>query len=290
MKNLFKEIWLIIYSIFYFNFYKSSKIFNNELLRSGNSKIDLLLNDNYVPQGICVVDESILVTMYDYNHELNSKVCVIKSGEIVHTTILDNNAHVGGICYDEENNNIWITDRSGTISCYDAKDVLVKDEAIAKYKKVKIPGLINISNYNAVGFITYFDNKLYMGNYNIHKKSKIVSYELNKDGKIDAASRCEYPSHAFVQGITFKKEGDHKLLFVSSSYGINSSLIQIIDCDTKKVLHKVKMPPMLEQITFNENGDLLALFESNAEVYKKYHFKTSDINLYRIDKIYKEGK
>ncbi len=284
MRKIFKIIWVSIYSIFEFNFYKSSRILKSDFTREKTSKIDLFVNDNFVPQGICAVDDYILVTMYDYTHNLNSKVCIIKDNAIIHTTILDNKAHVGGICYDKTNDNIWVTDRSGTISCYEFKDILEKNEVEAKFKKVKIPGLINISNYNAVGYITYFDNRLYMGNYNIGSKSKLVSYELNQDGTINLNTKEETKFFAFVQGITFQKEGSKILAFISSSYGINKSCIRVIDYENKKVLYKVKMPPMLEQITFDENGNLLALFESNAKIYKKYHFKTSDINLYRINK------
>lgn len=285
MRILFKKIWAFIYSIFSFNFYSSSKILSNESLRDKNTNINLNINDNYVPQGICVVDDFILVTMYDYTHELNSKVCIIKNKKIVHTTILDNKAHVGGICYDSIHDNIWITDRSGTISCYEYKCILNSDEVEAKYKKVKIPGLINIVGLNAVGYITYHSNRLYMGNFNIGKSSKLLSYELNKDGNINLASRSETNSFAFVQGLTFYEYGSKTLMFVSSSYGINKSIIRVVDFETKKVLYKVKMPPMLEQITFDEFDRLIALFESNAKIYRKYHFKTSDINIYRINKL-----
>ena len=83
MRMFFKKIWAFIYSIFNFYFYRSSKIFNNELLRDTNSNINLNINDNYVPQGICSIDDYLLVTMYDSNHELNSKVCIIKNGIII---------------------------------------------------------------------------------------------------------------------------------------------------------------------------------------------------------------
>lgn len=285
MGILFRKVWGFIYSIFSFNFYRSSKILINEQLRSAQSKINLDINDNYVPQGICAINDYILVTMYDSTHELNSKVCLIKDGEIIHTTILDNKAHVGGICYDDIHDNIWITDRSGTISCYEYQSILSSNEALAKYKKVKIPGLINISGYNAVGYITYFNNRLYMGNYNIGKSSKLFSYELNKDGSINIESKTETSSFAFVQGITLKEFDSGVLAFISSSYGINKSTIRIVDLETNKVLYKVKMPPMLEQITFNNDGSLLALFESNAKLYRRYHFKTNDIISYRIDKL-----
>lgn len=285
MRMFFKKIWTFIYSIFNFYFYRSSKIFNNELLRDTNSNINLNINDNYVPQGICSIDDYLLVTMYDSNHELNSKVCIIKNGRIIHTTMLDNKAHVGGICYDSINDNIWITDRSGTISCYEYNHILNSNNVSAKYKKVKIPGLINIAGFNAVGYITYYSNRLYMGNFNIGKSSKMLSYELNEEGNINFDSRNEIDFFSFVQGITFKEYDSKTLMFISSSYGINKSSIRIVDYETKKVLHKVKMPPMLEQITFDKFGNLVLLFESNAKMYKKYKFKNNDINIIKINKL-----
>lgn len=282
MKVLLNKIWTFIYSIFSFNFYKSSKILISENTRSSLSKIDLNINDNYVPQGMCTIKDLILISMYDSTHELNSKVCIIKDGNIIHTTLLDNKAHVGGLCYDDIHDNIWITDRSGTTSCYEYQDIKNKFEVSAKYKKVQICGLINISGYKAVSYITYFNNRLYMGNYNIGKKSRIFSYELNKDGNINLDSIREYNSYSFVQGITFIELDSKILAFISSSYGINKSMIRIVDFNTNKVLYKVKMPPMLEQITFNENKNLLALFESNAKIYRKYHFRTHDVLSYKI--------
>lgn len=240
------------------------------------------IDDNYVPQGICTIKDLILVTMYDSTHELNSKVCIIKDGKIIHTTLLDNKAHVGGICYDNIHDNIWITDKSGTISCYEYKDIKNKSEVSAKYKKVKIPGLINISGYKAVSYITYFNNRLYMGNYNTGANCKLYSYELNKDGSINLDSIRKNKSYSFTQGIAFIKLNSNTLAFISSSYGINKSMLRIIDFKTNKVLYKVKMPPMLEQITFDDNKNLLALFESNAKIYRKYHFRTHDVLSYKI--------
>lgn len=282
MKRIFNYIWVLIYSIFSFNFYKSSKILISENTRSCLSKIDLNIDDNYVPQGICTIKDLILVTMYDSTHELNSKVCIIKDGKIIHTTLLDNKAHVGGICYDNIHDNIWITDKSGTISCYEYKDIKNKSEVSAKYKKVKIPGLINISGYKAVSYITYFNNRLYMGNYNTGANCKLYSYELNKDGSINLDSIRKNKSYSFTQGIAFIKLNSNTLAFISSSYGINKSMLRIIDFKTNKVLYKVKMPPMLEQITFDDNKNLLALFESNAKIYRKYHFRTHDVLSYKI--------
>lgn len=282
MKIIFNNIWATLYSIFSFNFYKSSKELIRDNTRSSLSKIDLNIQDNYVPQGICTIKDLILVTMYDSTHKLNSKVCIIKDGNIIHTTLLDNKAHVGGLCYDDIHDNIWITDRSGTISCYEYQDIINNDEVSAKYKKVQISGLINISGYKAVGYITYFNNRLYMGNYNIGAYSKLYSYELNKDGSINLDSIREYNSYSFTQGIAFIELDSKILAFISSSYGINKSMIRIVDLNTNKVLYKVKMPPMLEQITFNENKNLLALFESNAKIYRKYHFRTHDVLSYKI--------
>lgn len=282
MKRIFNYIWALIYSIFSFNFYKSSKELIRDNTRSCLSKIDLNIDDNYVPQGICTIKDLILVTMYDSTHELNSKVCIIKDGKIIHTTLLDNKAHVGGICYDNIHDNIWITDKSGTISCYEYKDIKNKSEVSAKYKKVKIPGLINISGYKAVSYITYFNNRLYMGNYNTGANCKLYSYELNKDGSINLDSIRKNKSYSFTQGIAFIKLNSNTLAFISSSYGINKSMLRIIDFKTNKVLYKVKMPPMLEQITFDDNKNLLALFESNAKIYRKYHFRTHDVLSYKI--------
>ena len=50
---------------------------------------------------------------------------------------------------------------------------------------------------------------------------------------------------------------------------------------------KMEMPPMMEQITFNEKGNLVAVFESNATKFKKIKKGQCDVLVANIEPVVK---
>lgn len=98
--------------------YKEMQMLNEE----GNGKYDLRV------QGYTKAGDYYLITAYDHNHNLNSRVYIYDKtgrciGYIKFHNKEDKNAHVGGITYDEENNIVFITGKEGKVNTYKLNDI-----------------------------------------------------------------------------------------------------------------------------------------------------------------------
>ena len=145
----------------------------------------------WTPQGITAIsNQYILVTAYDGNHHLDSLVYVVdfKTGKYLKTVILPNQAHVGGITYDEKRQNIWIsTDEKkaaeltvlklSTLKAYDAKK---SKKAIRVDETFKLPWL------KATSTIAYseLDNAIIVPYFST-ETSSLYGLPLNDQGMID---------------------------------------------------------------------------------------------------------
>ncbi len=103
--------------------------------------------DTMIPQGICRLDNYILVTAYDYEEECNSVIYVINtSGEVQATLVYNKKCHMGGIAYDGKY--VWIAEGGkgkykngvGAIN----KSVILEAVKISKAKSAKSIKLKNI--------------------------------------------------------------------------------------------------------------------------------------------------
>ena len=241
--------------------------------------------EEYVPQGIVNIGKYTLVTMYDASESHDkSIVVVLKDKDIIKKTYIYNNAHVGGIAYDEKNKNVWITDKRGTISCYTLKSILEDEIAEPIYKKIDVSNhLRNIYGNNAVAYITIHNNKIYLGNYNLMKESIMKSFDILDNGFIDLDSELIYEVSNHIQGVCFMEIKDKTYMLVSSSYGslVNSTL-KIYEFNEgtenyrKEEHYDLITPSMMEQITLH-NDKLLTLYESNAKKYKSARNTHDDI-------------
>ena len=229
--------------------------------------------NEYVPQGIMYFENNIYITAYNSLGAKTRLYILNKDLEHIKTRELYNNTHAGGLTYDNVNNLIWITDKKGSISGYDIKD-LSDDTINPSLKRVDVSdGLVNIWNGKTVAFICTNNEKLYVGNYNETSKSILKEYNLIKDGTSE-----DYKTILFlggVQGICFYKYEKETYLLVSRSFGkvIPSALeIYKYDEDITDYRHEkhitIKMHPMMEQITIMGDS-LLCLFECNSQRYNK---------------------
>ena len=183
---------------------------------------------------------------------------------------------MGGITYDDRNELIWITDNNATISSYKKEDVLNFEENILyKYRNIYVGDYLeNISGQRSVAYIKYYDEKLYLGNYNWKSKSILKEYEIDEYGNINHNYKIiKLPS--FVQGISFyEEEDDNKYLLVSSSTGkILPSTLKIFEYNEgndnyqEKEIKKYKTRPMMEELETNDDK-LILVYESNAKIYE----------------------
>ena len=98
--------------------YKEIQKVNDE----SNGKYDLRI------QGYTKAGDYYLITAYDHNHSLNSRVYIYdKAGRCIGYIELknefDQTSHVGGITYDEKNDILFITGKDGAINTYNLRDI-----------------------------------------------------------------------------------------------------------------------------------------------------------------------
>ncbi len=244
------------------------------------------LND-YVLQGLCKVDDKYLLTAYDSNKNKNSIIYILDE-DLNNYKIkeLDTNSHVGGITYDPIHNNIWVTDVNGTVSCYEKDEVFSHKSTISpKYKSIDVGDkLNNFYGDTSAAYITYNDNKLYIGNFNKKNKTIIKEYNIDEDGMIDISNYKSINISEYVQGIAFYEKDDKKYLITSSSYGrFFKSKLRIYDCNNYKELNEVTTKELMEEIIVDDDK-LVSLYESNAKIYKNNKHST-DIIISDMDKI-----
>lgn len=245
-----------------------------------DERVNYVPQNNYVPQGIALVGDYVLTSNFDYYKDKNSMICVIdKDGKLVHKCMLDHDAHVGGIAYDEVNGLLFVTGYSGYILAYDIEDILHKDKVTAKYSNINVGD--GLSNYvypwmNSVSFVSIHNNELLVGNFSLRNTGKVKRYKysiVENEIKLDYVSSFKIPD--MVQGITFYKKDNKEYIIFSRSYGRDCpSVMQIFRYsediknyrDEKLVSSSLRLEPMLEQITSRDNN-IYALYESNARPY-----------------------
>lgn len=245
-----------------------------------DESVNYVPQNNYVPQGIALVGDYVLTSNFDYYKDKNSMICVIdKDGKLVRKCMLDHDAHVGGIAYDEVNGLLFVTGYSGYILAYDIEDILHKDKVTAKYSNINVGD--GLSNYvypwvNSASFISIHDNELLVGNFSLRNTGKVKRYKysiVEDELKLEYVSSFKIPD--MVQGITFYKKDNKEYIIFSRSYGRDCpSVMQIFRYsediknyrDEKLVSSSLRLEPMLEQITSRDNN-IYALYESNARPY-----------------------
>lgn len=245
-----------------------------------DERVNYVPQNNYVPQGIALVGDYVLTSNFDYYKDKNSMICVIdKDGKLVHKCMLDHDAHVGGIAYDEVNGLVFVTGYSGYILAYDIEDILHKDKVTAKYSNINVGD--GLSNYvypwvNSASFISIHDNELLVGNFSLRNTGKVKRYKYSiVEDEINLEYVNSFKIPDMVQGITFYKKDDKEYIIFSRSYGRDCpSVMQIFRYsediknyrDEKLVSSSLRLEPMLEQITSRDNN-IYALYESNARPY-----------------------
>ena len=228
--------------------------FNNDI-----NRLEFDINSEYyVIQGICVVDDFIFITAYNDLKNVSSKVYIYDLDfNLIKETLLNNNSHVGGIAYDPINQNVWITDVSGTISCYNKHDFFNMPSVQPKYEKINVSrGLINVYGNTAVAYITYHKGYLYLGDFTFEDLATLKRYKIEGNGSIDPTKFDSYPFFGFTQGLCFYGFDNEDYMLVSSSIGkTNKSKMILTKFDEKEHdfrnndLYEFEMPNMLEQLT-----------------------------------------
>lgn len=242
------------------------------------------------PQGITVAGKYILITAYDGAHEHASVIYALdkKTGKYLKTMQVSGRPHLGGIAYDPKGENVWITGsigKSSALMSFPLSSVTNYNqklhEPIVYNHKVPIPALQRASA------LTYYDDQLFVGYFNLDGRGRVASYTFSRRGKnknsianneiktVTGSVAWSDPSGETsmdkqIQGIAIY---DNKI-FLSQSYGSKDSKLYIFpstaldELDEKNAEIVINMPPYLEQITAYK-GQLLCIFESGAQQYAR---------------------
>lgn len=269
-----------------------------------NGVIDLRI------QGYTVAGDYYLVTAYDHNKKINSRVYFYdKAGRCLGFVELknkgDSTSHVGGITYDSENDIIFITGKAGEVNTYRMDDITVSLNQVGKIsnKLPSIPktsnldiinsGSVNIASYfseNTSAATTYYSSSekaLYVADcagagtlikYSVSTGKQGVSFDKGTVVSRDFASCC--------QGIaTHTDSKGNNYVYASQSYGANHDSVirkyEVTNTGLKEVGATTIKTPGLEGIQIDKEGNLSGVFE-NFE-YKNNPNQTLHINVNSTD-------
>lgn len=255
--------------------------------------VDGFNSSTMCPQGLTFAEGYLLISAYDLLSEENTVIYVMDktSKKLLTTLVLPSKPHAGGLSYDGVN--VWVTNGS-KVSSIPYSEV----DAAAKSKKKSVN--VKFNTVNSVGitasFVTYYEDKLWVGTYNELQKTNMYSFTIeNKETKPKLTKKDTILMPDRVQGIAFTKIGT---LIVSRScqlyQGLRGYMRQI---DSYKPQYKkavngviplgdpvnsVSMPSMNEGIAI-DGSYLYVNFESAAFNNASYRmdricaFKLTDI-------------
>lgn len=266
-----------------------------KVLKAANMEIPLM--NKFIPQGITLMEDDILITGYYANGKKSKCYVLNKDGEIINTVELDTNSHVGGIAYDDKNKLIWLPDNNGVLNAYNSEDFITKDKVKAMYKFDNVSDeLVDFENKNKklIAFLTIDEDYIYIGNFFKEKRSIVKKYKIipnNNLISLEYINSFEVP--AKTQSIAFFNKEEIKYIIFSNSYRRRSSSYIRVDAyredldvyDGSKI--EIELPPMLEQVAVNGNN-LYLLFESSASKYPNAIDKLDRICLLDLKKLIKD--
>lgn len=240
------------------------------------------------PQGITMARQYLLITAYDGDHRHSSVIYVLnkKTGKYLKTIQVPGRPHLGGIAYDRTGKNIWVTGSLGKSSAL----MSFSFKALENYQEaarlpIKYNHQIPIPTMERASTVTYYDNQLFVGFFNMYGRGKVASYPISRSGKnrnsitnneiesISGSVSWSDPSGQTtmdkqIQGIAIYQGK----IFLSQSYSNKDAKLYIFpttalnSLDEKNAERVINMPPYLEQI-YAYDGQLLCLFESGAKEY-----------------------
>ncbi len=254
-------------------------------------------NTDYVPQGVCSIDDYIVISCYDYKHEKNSilLVCSKNCHKIIY---LKYKIHCGGICYHKETDSLFVCgegkNNKSFIHRYCGKNILQlgNNSILDVDKKYCVDETCDLyssaAKTSSPAYITCFNNELYVGNFVdykvVNKKSVIKKFKILSNGDLSKKSDLYEIPYKNVQGMCVYKYQNNIYYIFSRSFGrFRNSILNIARFDNGSftTLNSIVFPCMAEQInTYNHN--LMIIFESCASCYS-YNAINSSQYVYLLD-------
>jgi fibronectin type 3 domain-containing protein len=256
--------------------FKSSVNYSKSYVIPGliETNVGGFISNSMCPQGVCFAKDYLLVSAYDMKGEEMSVVYVMdkNSKKLLTTLVLPTTAHVGGICYDGKY--VWLTTGSKA-SALKMTDVKKAVKAGKAYSNAEFFSVCKLGI--AASYITYYDEKLWVGTYNELQNTYMYSYEIDDFGTSVALTKVDtvgMPTR--VQGVSFTDDG---YLILSRSCQLYQGLrgymrrIEVYQPDLKNgegktisigsAINCIYTPSMNEGIAL-KGSYLYVLFESGA--------------------------
>lgn len=263
------------------------------------------LNDNFVPQGICVNEEKGIYMISGYmSDHTNSRIYITnKENESRYVSLIKNGedflGHVGGIA--TTGNDVFIANNE-RIYIVQLKDLLNADTTIDIGDGIEVN--------NAASFVFTNDDYLYVGEFHDGGAYVIENHEFETDDGTYYAICSKYNISDFttstsstpkpeiiysirnkVQGFAVKNNGD---IILSTSYGLTDSIFYYYNSNHIEQSDEtydgvpvyfldeydktLKGPAMSEDLDYDEiNNQIITLTESacNKYVFGKFFFATT---------------
>ncbi len=165
--------------------------------RTLDSQGNISMCTSMTPQGICVSKDYIFVSAYCHTHQHNSVIYMMnrKTHEYIKEIVLDGQYHLGNICYDSINDNIWAactgknkaTGRKcaylNALSLDSIKSYALEDE-IRPLHFIKKYALADFRN---ASFISYYSGNIFVGVYyeGLWDESYVQRFPIDEQGGLD---------------------------------------------------------------------------------------------------------
>ncbi len=181
-------------------------------------------------------------------------------------------SHVGGIAF--HNNSIYVS--SGRkIEIY---PLPVYQSGDGKYQDLTSNSSKLFSVSSIASFCSYFNDTLWVGDYQLASDGNayLSGYKLNSNGDLvtsDAPTIYRLPFQ--TQGAAWKIYNNKKYLFISASGGDAGSKVYRVSAEKLSKLYipvedtVFNVPAGGEDLSFNQNGDLLNQSESSSKYFQK---------------------
>lgn len=260
-------------------FFKKVRLYMDYGKYCNGNLFSLELGDDLVPQGICSISSYILITCYTTSKSFSRVLVFDLEGNLFKTIILDHKGHVGGIGYDSFHHLLFICDSHGIVSSYPFSEFIQGDLRNKREYLVASDYLggsfLREDGKLVCSYLTCFQKRLYVGSFNKKANGLVKVFDIvrGKEGiYLEYIKEFTVPSK--IQGLDFYQDGSDIYLFLSRSYTrVRDSEILLYryvesDDDYTRSTFFFSLPPMLEQVTKDQDANLLLLFESCAKKYR----------------------
>lgn len=230
----------------------------------------------YATQGVCSIGDNILITSYDTKYDINnirgssknSILDIVDSLGRYKTLYFDNRCHVGGVSYCENNNKLYVS-ADNCVNIYDVYYIsqLASSSIIEEYSSYSLD--IKVDKINTASYLTVYDNYIYVGKFKRWGISFLSKYKLSKNGNMHIENVYKVP-YSKIQGMCICNYNNEDYYLFSCSYGrrFNSKIyITKLINDKFVEISNITLPSMAEQISFDKDGDLMIVFESDCYKY-----------------------